>query len=822
MSIIPLSVSDYSSDLQQVLELIAARGAVLFLGSGFSAQARGLADDEMPTAQVLANAIGKLGKFDDEGDLRYASDRYLKEGSPALLVQLLKQTFTVRAVDQYHRDIASAPWRRVYTTNYDLCFERAAEEIGKLVETVDVSAPPSDFEGRNNVCVHINGSLRNLTVESLSEGFKLTTSSYLAPESFTTSGWGFPFQRDMDFASAIVFVGYSMYDIEVQKILHANQDYKKKTFFVTSDTVKERVRFTLENFGTVIPIGASAFGDALAENAVNFQEEPGTLDLASLWRYEVDKSIEEIRDTDVDAFLMRGEIADRLIDAAVAGTKGAPILIRREYLTQARELLRAGTNLVVTGEFGNGKTIFLKSLRTQLALEGASVFTADKPDFHQHDDLERLVSSREKGYLFVDAYDQNLDLVRHYAELNPWDLKLILGARASNHERIRENVAAIGIKLSEVTVDELENDEVDQFIKIIDNVGYWGDRAAFSTKVKHDIVLHDHHAQLSMALLGLLSAPQMVTRVKELISGLISDAPRKDTVFAIALLSVLDQTLNYSLIAEIALNNAIYDSDLRIDTGFRQMFKLDGTHIKTKSSIFALALISHQFSSTYIVDQLLKIVTAIGEPWGQVREKKEIQKSLLRFSVVERLLPEKQRKNNLVRYYENLKHRLPWLKTDPHYWLQYGMSQVTYRDFDKAQNYFDQAYALARNRHDYHTAHIDTQQARLFLFRALENQDSAASYKYFSDAHQLLKKTPDDIYRYRQVEPYKDIYEQRYPTFSKASKAYFEQSCRAMLDDLVRAMSNSGYGFGTSRTAKRVFEILHKILDEIRAKREVK
>jgi tetratricopeptide (TPR) repeat protein len=667
--------------------------------------------------------------------------------------------------------------------------------------------------------VHLNGSLRSLSVEALETNFKLTTSSYLAPESFTSSNWNFPFQRDLEFASAIVFVGYSMYDIEIQKILHANPHYVKKTYFVTRDEINDRTRFTLEKFGTVLPIGAQAFGAALAEKAADFEQEAEQLVLASLWRYEVDESATEIRDTDVDAFLMRGDVSDSLLDAAVAGAKGAPLLVPRTDIANAVELLRAGGRLVITGEFGNGKTVFLRCLRTHLALSGASVYTADQSDPHQHDDLERLVSSGEKGYLLIDGYDQNPELLRHYIELNPANLGLILSARTSNHERRRELLASEGMRLHEFAIDELDADEVGEFIRIVDNVGYWGDKAALPAHTKREIINRDHRKQLSLTLLGLLAAPQMVSRVRDLLGGLLNDQRRRDTVFAIALLSSIDMPLNSSLIAEIALNDEIYSTGLRSDPGFKQLFPQSGSKITTKSSIFALSLISHQFSSTYIVDQLLKIVAAIGHTWGEVREKRDIQTNLLRFSVVERLLPERQRKNNLVRYYENLKREIPWLKNDPHFWLQYGMTQLTYKDYDKAQGYFDQAYALAERKHDYHTVHIDTQQARLYLLRSLEVIDSSAAYKYFADAHQLLRKTPDDVHKYRQVERYKDVYDQRFSGFSKANKAYFEQACRATLSDLVRAMKEWDGALGHSRITQRVCESLQAITDEIKSAR---
>jgi hypothetical protein len=268
----------YNKPLQDVLHRIASRNAVLFIGSGFSASAHGLNDEEMPMAEALAQRIADMQHFDAEKDLRYAATRYLeKDGNSKELIRMLRETFTVCSVKQHHCEIASAPWRRIYTTNYDLCFERAAEQSGKLVETIDLSANPSAYIARNNICIHLNGSLNCLTPEALENEFKLTTSSYLSPESFLTSRWHYPFQRDMEFSSAIIFVGYSMYDIEVQKILHANSEYVKKTFFITRSLKGGKAQFTLEQFGKILPIGTESFGAALAHKASEFATEPEEL-----------------------------------------------------------------------------------------------------------------------------------------------------------------------------------------------------------------------------------------------------------------------------------------------------------------------------------------------------------------------------------------------------------------------------------------------------------------------------------------------------------------------------------------------------------------
>lgn len=814
-----MTKQENSETLNNLINKIANRNTILFLGSGFSASAHGLDNEDMPIAEVLAQRIGELGdnKFDAEKDLRYASSRFLSENNdPNELIKFLRETFTVRSVEEHHKSIALAPWRRVYTTNYDLCFERAAEQNGNLVDCIDLSASPSEYSARNNVCIHLNGSLKSLNIESLESSFKLTNSSYLSTDSFLNSKWFYSFQRDLEFSSAIVFVGYSMYDIEVQKILHSSEDYASKTYFIVRSIKEGKAKFTLEQFGTILPIGAEAFGSAIKDKQEHFQQEPEEVILASLWEYTIDDNSMEIRDSDVDTFLMHGEITDSLIDAAITGAKGAPILIPREELAQARELLKAGSNIAVTADFGNGKSIFLRMLRTYLSLEGTRVFTADQADLHQHEDLEKIIKSGIKACLFVDSYEQNFSLIKHYGELNPPNLRIVIAARTNVHNRYRSNLIAAGISLNEIAIDDLSSPEANEFVNIIDNVGYWGVNAALQPNQKRDIIIRDNQGQLSINLLSLLSAPQIVSRVRNLVSQLISVGSRRDTVFAVALLSVLDKPLNFSLISEVAFNDDIYKLDFRNDEGFKQLFGSKGTRGWTKSSIFALTLISNQFPSTYIVDQLLKIVASIENDRSEMEEKRIIRKDLLRFSVIERLLPNKQRIQNLVRYYESLKREVNWLKFDPHFWLQYGMAQLTYKNYEKAQSYFDQAYALAAKKENYHTHPIDSQQARLYLFQSAVVVEPASSFKFFIDAHQLISRLPDDWHKYRQVEQYKDVFDRKFSSFSKSNKASFKRSCISILKNLRNAMHQDEV-FGNTRKVIRLENDLQGIIDKIAA-----
>ncbi|MFL1415881.1 SIR2 family protein [Pseudomonas fildesensis] len=806
-------------DHSELLAKIATGNAVLFVGSGFSSGAISLDGSEFPTAALLAESIGKLGSFDSCKDLRYASERFLRANDSQTLIDHLESTFTVRKVLPHQVSISGAPWRRIYTTNYDLCIERAAEETGKLIKVADLADSPNEILKSKNLCVHLNGSLKSLTKDTLNSTFKLSHSSYLSTDSFTSSKWNYSFRRDLEMCSALVFVGYSLYDIEIEKILYENKDFFDKTYFVTRPEVNEISRFKIEPFGSILAIGAEAFGVLLDERLPALISDQVDLGPLSIPKYEHTQSDATVRDSEVDRFLMYGDIQDRVIDSALTASDRTPILVRRTALNEAKNLLRDNGNLVVAGEMGNGKTIFLRSLTAELSLDGGAVYVVEQSSSYNFHDLEKIAKITGIAYLVIDSYEQHIDLIRHFYNLNPANVKLILAARTTIHERNRPKLVEMGVGFHEVYIDELDGGEVSDFISIIDNVGFWGEKAYLSEKGKESFVADSNRRQISLSLLTLLQAPQMTSRIAALTKRLFTDEHIKSTVFSISLLGFLDMPLNSSLISEVAGTDAIFSVELRDNPDFLQVFRIEGTNVKAKSSLFALTLIKDHFAAAYTVDKLIAIVTVLNETRGDSFEKAHLLKSLLRFSVVERLLSETLRKNNLVKYYEQLKRVLGWLKNDPHFWLQYAMALLTYDDYTKAQVLLDQAYALASKRDGYHTVQIDTQQSRLFIKLCLVNTNPAEAFKLFNDANLLLKKVPNDIHKFRQVEKYKDVYETNYRHFGPGQKVAFEQACKAAIADIDIAINAGSITYSNDRTVQNVRSNLITVVDLISAAR---
>ncbi|NHN76805.1 hypothetical protein HA520_05815 [Azotobacter chroococcum] len=812
------SIADHCQiEAMRVAATVASGKAVAFLGAGFSLGCKSVKNIDVPSAKELSKQISKLGKFSEDEDLRYTSDKYLENNPPSELIKFLKDTFTIKETCNHHEKIASANWRRCYTTNYDEVFEIASLKIGRRVESLDINSLPSQHYQKNNLCIHLNGHIKKLNEETINSSFKLSESSYVSPDSFLNSEWHYHFKTDIETCSALVFIGYSMYDMEIQKLLFDNESLKAKTYFITSTAPHEKEIHTLKKYGSIIPIGAEAFSELIGNAISQYQDQTSESDriLEGLELYELARPDIAIADRDVENLLVFGAIEQQSIDASITSDAEIPFLVKRNDLETVLRFLENNLNTVICSGFGNGKTIFLKSLLPYLHTRSFDVYQIVDSGADLIGDIDQIISNTQKSVLLIDNYEHHVELVKHIGRINPDNLKLVITSRLHYHSRIKPELLSSGLTFQEIFIDHLTPGEIEDFVPVITNIGAWGERAALSHQKKCEFLKYENDSQISLALLELFKSKHIVASLKSVMEFCDKNAKYRDTVFAASLINVLNQQVTSSLVSEVAFNDEIYSAKLLCEPGFKQLFKKNGNNIKPKSSLFSFFLLKNSFQPSYIVQQLLSVAKKYGAKDGNVYEEQEIFKSLLRFSFIERILPDTTKKANIRKYYEQLKIQVKWLQHDPHYWLQYAMSVMPEKEYPKAQQFLDQAYSLAKSRSNYHTNHLDTQQGRLYLIQAIQSVDPAKSFEYFKLAHALFCKTSNDIYRYRQVDDYAKYYTAHYNRLSNKNKAYFEQACKKMLADVQKLITSNAPTFQNHSPISRAKENLQKTVEEI-------
>ncbi|MDP3111332.1 MAG: SIR2 family protein [Thermodesulfovibrionales bacterium] len=305
-----LELKEATPEIGELIDRISSGMAILFAGAGFSVGTKNIQNQEPPIAKQLSKAIARLGNFDEDEDLMFTSDYYLENCEVDPLIDFLKDQFTINHTETPHDIVCSMAWRRIYTTNYDNAIAFSAAKNGRLIESITIDQSPEDYLRKHNICVHINGNISSINRDSLRKSFKLSNSSYLSPESFTASPWYYPFKKDIERCSALVFVGYSLYDIDIQKVLFQSPELKSKTYFIVKKDPSKKELFTLSKYGVVCPIGVEEFSKALEKKSEAKKQVKEELWTEAFVEYKLKDTDIEMTDKAISDFLMHGNIDD--------------------------------------------------------------------------------------------------------------------------------------------------------------------------------------------------------------------------------------------------------------------------------------------------------------------------------------------------------------------------------------------------------------------------------------------------------------------------------------------------------------------------------
>lgn len=762
---------------EKFIQGITSGNAVLFAGAGFSRECENIGSSLIVAAEDLSERICDLGKFERSKNLMYSSERYIS-ASPenrSNLVDFLKKNYTAKSVKPYVDNILKFKWKSIYTTNYDNAIELSFKNNGINAVSIDMETNIDKIEKDKVSCIHINGFIKTLTVENLNDKFKLTNSSYCNPDGFLNSPWYTIFKRTIERCSVLVFVGYSLYDIDIQRLLFSINDLKDRTIFITSPKSTEEEKFILGQFGYVYNYGVESFSDMLPNPSLIHYSAPT---LSCLAKYSPYTSEVDIKDSDIDNLLLYGQYKNEIIDNIVFEHKDSEYIVIRDSILQIKKIIN-DSNIAIISELGNGKTIFIQQIIPFLS--------RNYPVYYVNDyfgdiisDLEILSKDECISIIVIDNYNNLIELFDNYKIYSREKLRFIISARSSVHEHQRDILKSVGFEFKEISIDLFSSEESRSLTKLIDSVGLWGSLNRIYNK--NSYFTNECNSQISSLLISLLNSPDIKERIKNVFDILLRDTTIdiKKVVMATSYLCMQNIRTDTALVSEI-VGNSVYDSRLRNNESFCEFFKFEYGKIKSKSTIFCRSLIQNYFSPDYTINFLLNLASVFDTKKNKSREYSEIFKSTLKFSTIERLIPAEGKRENLEKYYESLKRKVKWLVHDPNFWVQYAMAKIASPDFDKAQQYLDNAYAKAREKYGYDTSAIDTQQARLYFLRSIKSKFTLESYQLFVKAHKLILNTPNDIYKYRQLYLYIEYYDNIFDSLDIRSKKNFIYSCKEML-----------------------------------------
>lgn len=225
-------MQQHQDAIRSLTDAIAKRQAILFVGAGVSMSVG------LPSwASLIAYMQSDLGIDQPTNSLHRSSypeiaEFYrLKHGSICPLVAWMSRKWQVNPdrlrQSDLHRLIAYADFPFVYTTNYDANLETAYEALGKPYIKITGAADLAAATPGVTQIIKFHGDFSNPA------SLVITKSDYFDRLSFDAP-MDIKFRGDA-FASTLLFIGYSMSDLNIRFLLH-------RLWKTWRDTGEERAR----------------------------------------------------------------------------------------------------------------------------------------------------------------------------------------------------------------------------------------------------------------------------------------------------------------------------------------------------------------------------------------------------------------------------------------------------------------------------------------------------------------------------------------------------------------------------------------------------
>ena len=748
-------------DMAEAVELALDGHAILFAGAGFSRGAINRSGQPIKLASELATHLASKTNLPKDTPLEDTAEEFRYQFGEQALVRLLKDEFTAREITETHRRIANLPWRGIYTTNYDNVLEKASLDVGRTLTPITLSQEArlrSDESG--TLCVHLNGYVDTLTSASIGDELKLTDTSYLTA-SVSESPWGMTLRQDLSLARAVFFVGYSLADLDIRRIIFESEELKQKSFFIVGRQPADLIKRRVSRFGKVISTDASDFSDVIEEKSrVYVPRSPDRHVGYSITKYSIPPTVPTFTDQAIFDLLLFGASDPALVWSSI--NEEHRYFLNRRSTKNILDAFRKGTRVVVThSELGNGKTIFLEGLKCRAVEEGYDVYSVSERSSDTLREMDQILGTDSKALIVIDDYPGWLDVAQHFAHYSGPNHFLALSARNAVHELMIDNLYEIlGTQnVIEYPLDSLDSRDLDWIVSFFDQYGLWGDKAAWSTRRKKNYLSGRCRSQFSSILIDLFESPDIATRFRRILQGLNDKRGYYEVLLSAMALVVIKEAPSSGMMTDI-WGQKVLESNFKRNTSVSEIFDLQAGTFRIRSGLAAQFILKRVADANITIDALIAMAGAFNKARRYSRKHYDLFRDMMRFSTLQNLLPERQRRPATIRYYEGIKN-LDGCQRNPQFWLQYAIACLTLDELDRARKYFDTAYSLARAR-GYDTYQIDNHYARFLLVWAVEREDSESCMDYFRYARNIIQSQIKDNtqrhYPYRVATTIHDFY----------------------------------------------------------------
>jgi SIR2-like domain len=806
--------------LQELLVQGSTGKAILFCGAGASLGAINFDVKNLPSSNPLLTKINThLSKNYSRLDIAASK---LAETSLIDYYKMITNTYRVSGTIPEYDEVIGFPWKRIYTTNYDNAAEFAASKIKKKFFSYSQKDHPRDIIPQVLPIIHLHGFIDRFTLDNITDDCILDYNSNVANGVYE-GPWSTELKNDISTADIIVFLGYSLYDPEIARIILRGNVSAKKIFFINSKNSNDELTYMQSRFGIPLPIEVDGLARIVAEVTAKASTSPRTNFVCfepARTQQVKSKSVTNINLSDL---FLYGDLDESLLQTDIV-SETQKYIILPDYTAQVLNAIKSGHDLVmVFSPLGHGKSVFAKICAAAIA-KSRVVFSAirDQPEFLE--EFKYIIHNYNNPVFVFDDYYKYVRHQQELANLKSGSATFIFTSRLNIYENRRDELTSLFLnhKIAEVRIGDISQSDAKSLVPLIDQAGLWFDKGSKNFQEKVSILTardgRSSQANFADILVGLMSSREMIDRIKKELSVLreLSFDAYRCVLLSIYLEFtnnhvsefIMDQALGYSMSSKIQSEGA---SEI-----FRIFLRQGNSGRYFRGSVFAKYAIESVCESNDLLSTIGFAAGKLARLRSESTESKSILIDLLRFNYLKAVAKTDKTKLSLIsEMYADLSKESR-LNTDDLFWNAYGMCEREMQNFETAIRYFRNGIKYAEIKGArYIPYHAQNQLILCLLERAVSvdlplEEISTNGLEIIG----LLQAQADDERSYGGGQAFswynelKDFLDMHYLNFSQPQKARHYSS----LVKYVKFIKSSVAGWSNREKASRMVSMIEGFL----------
>lgn len=737
-----------------LLARIAAGNSVLFLGAGFPAdEVINTLDRPVPGSSGLAiellDAIGEpLAPGETAGNLADIADYcFRNDNCRVAAVQRLRTILSVKALSDWQQKLLTLPpWKRIYTTNYDNAIEFSLASNSRKASALSAMTKYSrPIEGVLS-CIHVNGMIGRVTPENVDYELRLSNRSY-AGQGFEGTEWANLLASDLAYSDCIVFVGFSMSDLDVSRLVVASQVSRRVVFF-NGGNVNRFAKAKLEAYGIVVNNSGS---ELVSRLTVQLRNAPVSQKKVLQFFKPITIPESPIKPSDTDRFslLLYGESRPELLLQKTT-REALGFAFARTRLSEAVNDLKSGKDIAVLGSLGNGKSLFLEMLGLEMKKLGWRVLSNIDSSPGALSEVEYICGYSDDQLILIDEITNSPKMLERFSLYRSKRTRIAMADRTIRYDRVLdpEKLKTFGLEeqgIAEHLLDELDDEEIECLVRLLDASSLWGEHNRLEPHQRKNFIERRCRRELGIALISVSKSPELRKRIQKSIAEDGLDDGKQAALICVCALKVLGFTVSTHIVGRLVGTGEV-ERLLRTKSEIvSRLIDTTGARISVHSSVFSSFLLRDLVPPEQVLDTLATMVESAHkfsiqfqlEEFGEHSyERSRTAAELYVFRNLQQLVKSEDSFDLIYSFYERIREQCK-LHDQALYWLQYAIAKLFSKDLPAAKRFLDSAYGAAK-RSGLSPFQIDNQYSRYLLETTLVSGNTAVAFDAFCEAHRIL------------------------------------------------------------------------------------